>query len=121
MIQGFFPFILVLSFLYPVMSMSRALVAEKESRLREAMRMMGLPSWVNWLAWFIKDFTMLTITVILIVVIFSGGKVAYCLCDHRIAISTPTPFSKVYPATEVSLCAWITQHCCSWSTTVQTL
>eukprot|EP00038_Savillea_parva_P020504 m.31532 g.31532 ORF g.31532 m.31532 type:complete len:1880 (-) comp4810_c0_seq1:140-5779(-) len=73
-IQGFFPLILVLSFLFPVMSMTRQLVAEKESRMREAMRMMGLPTWVNWLSWFIKDIIMLLITIILIVIVFNAGK-----------------------------------------------
>lgn len=58
--------------------MTRALVAEKETRLREAMRMMGLPTWVNWLAWFMKDFTMLMITVIFIVIIFNVGDVRNC-------------------------------------------
>jgi hypothetical protein len=72
-ISGFFPLIVVLSFLYTSMSITRALVNEKETRMREAMRMMGLPSWVNWLAWFIKDFIMLEFVVIIIVIIFSAG------------------------------------------------
>lgn len=39
---------------YTAMSITRSLINEKETRMREAMRMMGLSSWVNWLAWFIK-------------------------------------------------------------------
>lgn len=74
-ISGLFPFILVLSFLYTVMSITRQLIHEKETRMKEAMRMMGLPNWVNWTAWFLKDFSFLLISVIIMLVLFSGGEV----------------------------------------------
>jgi len=45
---------LVLTYLYTCQSSTRAIVEEKEKRLKEAMKMMGLSSWVHWLAWWIK-------------------------------------------------------------------
>ena len=30
---------------------ARELIVEKEERQREAMRMMGMPGWINWLAY----------------------------------------------------------------------
>ena len=38
---------LVLSYLYTAVSIVRAIVAEKEARMKEAMRMMGLTNWVS--------------------------------------------------------------------------
>ena len=45
---------IVLTYLYTALSITRSLVEEKEARLKVAMQMMGLESWVHWLAWFIK-------------------------------------------------------------------
>lgn len=38
------------------------------------MTVMGLPSWLHWLAWFIKQFSFIFISVILMVILF---KVIY--------------------------------------------
>jgi len=38
-------------YIYPANSIARELIIEKEERQREAMEMMGLPSWINWAAW----------------------------------------------------------------------
>ena len=64
-IAGLVPFFLVISFLYSVMSITRRLVNEKETRMKEAMRMMGLPNWINWTSHFLKDFSFLLISVAL--------------------------------------------------------
>ena len=42
---------------------------EKECRLKESMKMMGLANWMHWLAWFVKYFVYLLIPAILIVII----------------------------------------------------
>ena len=41
------------------------LVAEKQARIKESMKMMGLANWVHWTAWFIKNMLFLLITIIL--------------------------------------------------------
>lgn len=51
------------------------LVYEKEKRLREAMKIMGLRTWVYWVSWFIKAALFLLISVILMTIIAVAGKV----------------------------------------------
>ena len=51
-ISSIFPLMLVLSYLYTAVSIVRAIVAEKEARMKEAMRMMGLANWVRTCASF---------------------------------------------------------------------
>lgn len=36
------------------------------------MKIMGLPNWLHWTAWFIKSFTFLTITVIIMVILLKA-------------------------------------------------
>lgn len=36
---------------------------------QEAMKIMGLPSWLHWLAWFLKSFSYLMISIILIIIL----------------------------------------------------
>jgi ATP-binding cassette, subfamily A (ABC1), member 3 len=62
-LQFLFPFILMLSFIYPAVNLTKNLVIEKEKRLKESMKMMGLKNWLHWLAWFIKSFLWLALSV----------------------------------------------------------
>lgn len=48
---------------------------EKEKRLKEAMKMMGLSNWVHWFSWFIKALLFSLLTVIIITVILTVGHV----------------------------------------------
>ncbi|XP_054158739.1 phospholipid-transporting ATPase ABCA3-like [Oppia nitens] len=61
-LQFLFPFILMLSFIYPAVNLVKNIVIEKEKRLKESMKMMGLKNWLHWIAWFIKTFVWLTVT-----------------------------------------------------------
>jgi hypothetical protein len=38
---------------------TKAIVHEKETGLKEAMKLMGMKTWVYWLSWYIKTFIML--------------------------------------------------------------
>ena len=38
------------------------MVHEKERRLKESMRMMGLRNWAHWTAWYIQAFTFLLVS-----------------------------------------------------------
>uniref|UniRef100_A0A8C5GNT7 ABC transporter domain-containing protein n=1 Tax=Gouania willdenowi TaxID=441366 RepID=A0A8C5GNT7_GOUWI len=63
------PLLLVLSFTYTSINIVRAVVEEKERKLRvgftkfEYMRMMGLSNWLHWSAWFLMFFLFLSISV----------------------------------------------------------
>lgn len=48
------PINLVCAFLFSAMNTVRYIVIEKEKQLKEAMNIMGMPSWINWTAWFLR-------------------------------------------------------------------
>uniref|UniRef100_A0A8C4H0N4 ABC transporter domain-containing protein n=1 Tax=Dicentrarchus labrax TaxID=13489 RepID=A0A8C4H0N4_DICLA len=62
-IQNQLPLLLVLSFTYTSLNIVRAVVQEKERKLKEYMRMMGLSNWLHWSAWFLMFFLFLSVSV----------------------------------------------------------
>ncbi|CAF1097939.1 unnamed protein product, partial [Brachionus calyciflorus] len=58
-IQALFPFIIMLSFIFTVILTAKAIVYEKETGIKESMKLMGMKPWIYWLSWYIK--TMLII------------------------------------------------------------
>lgn len=69
-IQYQLPLLLMLSFTYTALCIVRAVVQEKERRLKEYMRMMGLSSWLHWAAWFLLFFLFLLVTVSFMTLLF---------------------------------------------------
>ncbi|KAM4598643.1 phospholipid-transporting ATPase ABCA3 [Polymixia lowei] len=69
-IQNQLPLLLVLSFTYTSLNIVRAVVQEKERKLKEYMRMMGLNNWLHWSAWFLMFFLFLSISVFFITLLF---------------------------------------------------
>ena len=53
------------------------LVSEKQSRMRESMKMMGLSNWILWLTWYVKQFLFLMITVIIMAILIKVCMYAY--------------------------------------------
>lgn len=53
-IQGNLPLFLMLAFILSTLQLVKGIVYEKEKRLKESMKMMGLRTSVYWLSWFIK-------------------------------------------------------------------
>lgn len=49
----------------------RSIVMEKENKLKEYMRVMGLSQWIHWVAHFIVNYTKLFVTVV-VLTIFMG-------------------------------------------------
>ena len=47
---------MTMSTLYPMSRLAKGIVEEKESRMREIMKIMGLKDWVHQLSWFISSF-----------------------------------------------------------------
>lgn len=68
-LQTFAGIVVMLSFSYTCMNLVRMITTEKEKQLKEAMKMMGLPNSLHWLAWFVKSFGFLTISIFLITVL----------------------------------------------------
>ncbi|CAF3018525.1 unnamed protein product [Rotaria sp. Silwood2] len=80
-IQVWFPFLLVMSYIFAAINTVKNIVYEKEKGLKIAMTIMGLNSWIHWLSWFTRSLVFLTIADILIAVCYivkvpltSGGS-----------------------------------------------
>ncbi|XP_065191574.1 phospholipid-transporting ATPase ABCA3-like [Sycon ciliatum] len=74
-ISTVFPIITVLIFSYTVYSVTQELIKEKQSRLKESLRMMGCRNWVIWLSWFLKYFVQFILISLFITLILKFGKI----------------------------------------------
>nr|UOU03313.1 ATP-binding cassette subfamily A3-2 [Brachionus rubens] len=80
-VQALFPFIIMLSFIFTIILTAKAIVYEKETGIKEAMRLMGMKRWVYWLSWYIKTFVLLLPGLLFMIIAFkvkinlkSGGQ-----------------------------------------------
>ncbi|XP_061455423.1 phospholipid-transporting ATPase ABCA3 [Rhineura floridana] len=69
-IQNQLPLLLMLSFTYTSLNIVRAVVHEKEKKLKEYMRMMGLSNWLHWSAWFLMFFLFVLVSNFFVTVLF---------------------------------------------------
>lgn len=60
------PLYLTLAWIYSVAMIVKAIVAEKEARLKETVRIMGLRSAIYWLSWAVSCTTLLAISSVLV-------------------------------------------------------
>lgn len=60
-------FFILLSFIYPTINTVRFIAIEKERQLKEAMKIMGLPSWLHWTSWFVRTMTFMVVSISFIV------------------------------------------------------
>ena len=67
----------MLSFLYPVSRIIRAIVLDKETRIKESMKIMGLSDTVYGLSWFLTIFIQMTFISILITLVTSTSIYEY--------------------------------------------
>ncbi|XP_069761376.1 phospholipid-transporting ATPase ABCA3 isoform X2 [Narcine bancroftii] len=62
-IQTQLSLLIMLSFTYTALNVTKAIVLEKETKQKEYMKMMGLNNWLHWSAWFLKFFLFLVLSV----------------------------------------------------------
>ncbi|XP_070532576.1 ATP-binding cassette sub-family A member 2-like [Ptychodera flava] len=74
-IEHMFPIVMIISWVYYVAMLTQNIVYEKEQRLKEVMKIMGLSSAVHWVAWFITSLFEMSITITSLVCILKYGKV----------------------------------------------
>ncbi|CAF3803987.1 unnamed protein product [Rotaria sordida] len=75
MIQHALPLCLTISWVYAFAMLTQSIVYEKEVRLKEVMKIMGLSNGVHWIAWFITIFSQTTVVMIAVTIILYYGKV----------------------------------------------
>lgn len=63
------PILIVLSFIYPCINTVRAIATEKELQLKEAMKIMGLNSWLHWTGWFVRSLVYMIVSISIIVLL----------------------------------------------------
>ncbi|XP_047390364.1 ATP-binding cassette sub-family A member 17-like isoform X3 [Sciurus carolinensis] len=69
-LQNEFPLFLMLSFICIQLIIINTVLLEKERKLKEYMYMMGLNSWLHWVAWFIMFFISVFIAVSIMTILF---------------------------------------------------
>ncbi|XP_074842119.1 ATP-binding cassette sub-family A member 13 [Carettochelys insculpta] len=93
----FFPFIMMITWMISVAGMVRQLVYEREIHLEEYMKTMGVNPAIHFLAWFLENVIMLTISSCALVIIlkassifaFSDGFLVFLfLLDFAVAVVT---------------------------------
>ncbi|CAM1324270.1 ABCA2 (predicted) [Pycnogonum litorale] len=75
MIEHVMPLLLTVSWVYSVAMLVQNIVYEKEQRLKEVMKMMGLTNTVHWVAWFLTSFSQMSVTMAILTAILKYGKV----------------------------------------------
>ncbi|XP_070701839.1 retinal-specific phospholipid-transporting ATPase ABCA4-like [Pempheris klunzingeri] len=70
-----FPLFMVLAWIYSVSMTVKSIVLEKELRLKETLKAMGVDNGVIWYTCFIDSFIMMTASTALLTAIIMGGKV----------------------------------------------
>lgn len=69
------PLFMVLAWIYTVSMMVKDIVYEKEKRLKEFMRVMGLSNGIHWLSWFITQFMIMFAITFILCIVIKFGKV----------------------------------------------
>ncbi|XP_058116459.1 phospholipid-transporting ATPase ABCA3-like [Anopheles ziemanni] len=67
-LENLLPLIIVIAFFYTAINTVKYITVEKEKQLKEAMKIMGLSSWLHWTAWFVKCIALLLISISIITV-----------------------------------------------------
>nr|XP_055058409.1 retinal-specific phospholipid-transporting ATPase ABCA4 isoform X1 [Misgurnus anguillicaudatus]XP_055058410.1 retinal-specific phospholipid-transporting ATPase ABCA4 isoform X1 [Misgurnus anguillicaudatus]XP_055058411.1 retinal-specific phospholipid-transporting ATPase ABCA4 isoform X1 [Misgurnus anguillicaudatus]XP_055058412.1 retinal-specific phospholipid-transporting ATPase ABCA4 isoform X1 [Misgurnus anguillicaudatus] len=70
-----FPIFMVLAWIYSVSMVVKSIVLEKETRLKDTLKAMGVSNGVIWYTWFIDSFLMMASSTVLLTGIIMAGKV----------------------------------------------
>ncbi|KAM3964373.1 phospholipid-transporting ATPase ABCA3 [Aphomia sociella] len=96
MLQAMFPLFIIISYTYTAINITRAVTIEKELQLKETLKIMGLPTWTHWTAWFLKQFIYLLFGAGLIVIILKINWFTTEDVPEGYALFTHTPWHVLY-------------------------
>lgn len=82
------PLFMTLAWIYSVAMIIKGVVYEKEARLKETMRIMGLSSGMLWLSWFISSFLPFLFSAGLLIAALKVNKVT-ALLSLKFSLKTP--------------------------------
>ena len=68
------PLFMILAWILTTAMLCKSIVYEKDRRLKEVMKIMGLGNGVHWMAWFINAFVMMFATIVILVVMLKVNK-----------------------------------------------
>ncbi len=76
------PLFTVLSFCFIVPPLMKRIVHEKQSGVKELMKLMGLPNWMHWISWFLNAYVTSAISVAIMAALIcipwqENGAVSY--------------------------------------------
>jgi len=63
------PLFMTLAWIFTAAMIVKDIVYEKERRLKEVMKVMGLGNAVHWVSWFITSFVMMLASVLLLIIV----------------------------------------------------
>ena len=69
------PLCMTLSWIYFVMTIVKSIVHEKETRVKEYMKIMGLNSMSHWIGWLVSEGVLMLCSVILLTILMVKGKI----------------------------------------------
>jgi ATP-binding cassette subfamily A (ABC1) protein 3 len=58
-----------MSFAIVILPLARRIVQEKQTGVKELMKMMGLPNWMHWITWYVNAMLTSTVTIVIIVLL----------------------------------------------------
>ncbi|XP_063234389.1 phospholipid-transporting ATPase ABCA3-like [Bacillus rossius redtenbacheri] len=91
-LQAFASVVVMLSFSYTCVYIVKAVTLEKEHQLKETMKIMGLPNWLHWVAWFLENFALLSLSTALMVALVKIPWVS----EPRLSVFTSTDASVLF-------------------------
>lgn len=71
------PTFLVLGFIFIIPSIMLGVVNEKESGIRELLKMNGVPGWLQWLGWLANSLMIIVLSVTLVIILLFLNTVRY--------------------------------------------
>lgn len=103
-LSNFISIVIMLSFVYTCINTVKVITNEKEKQVKEVMKIMGLPNWLHWSAWFVKTFMFVLVSVILIVILL---KVQW-LPGSNVSVFTKSNGTVIFVFLSIYMCTTIT-------------